>query len=294
MVSVLVNAFLAALKIITGVLGNSYALIADGIESSADILSTLIVWTGLQIAAIPPDRNHPYGHGRAESLAAIAVSFALLTAAITIVIHSIREIYMPHHAPEWYTLLVLILVVVVKSQLSRFILKIGVSMGSNAMKGDAWHHRADAITSLAAFIGISVALIGGPGYECADDWAALASCTVIAFMGIKLLRSSLNDAMDTAQPDELALEVRRLAHSIVGVVAVEKCRIRKSGLICLVDIHVVVDGAISVRHGHQIAHRVKDILRDSPFHIADVIVHVEPALAAIPSSPEGDPSKDAD
>jgi cation diffusion facilitator family transporter len=184
-----VNVLLAIIKIVTGIVGNSYALIADGIESTTDIISSLIVWTGLKISSLPADEDHPYGHGKAEPMAGMVVALALLGAAIFIAIQSVREIITPHYAPAWFTLLVLALVIGTKEALYRFVFKVGKELTSTAVKGDAWHHRSDAITSAAVFIGISIALIGGKGYESADDWAALLACSIILFNGYRIFRA---------------------------------------------------------------------------------------------------------
>lgn len=275
-ISVSVNALLATIKIIAGILGHTYALIADGIESLMDVFSSIVVWSGLQIAARPPDENHPYGHGKAESLAGIVVALGLLAAAVGIAVQSIREILNPSYSPAPFTLLVLIGVIVTKELLFRFVLKVGESIESTAVKVDAWHHRSDAITSLAAFIGISIALIGGKGYESADDWFALLACLVIAYNGIRLFRSAVSEVMDEAPPAEIETRIRDVSAAVPGVKEVEKCLIRKSGYGYFVDIHVVVDGKIQVREGHLIGHNVKDAIQASGLNIFDVLVHVEP------------------
>jgi cation diffusion facilitator family transporter len=275
--ALVINSFLAAIKIAAGIVGNSYVLIADGIESTADIFSSVVVWGGLRVAVIPADENHPYGHGKAESLASIVVSMLLLGAALLIAVQSVREILTPHQAPHWFTLPVLLVVIVVKETMFRFAFKAGSSIESTALKSDAWHHRSDALTSAAAFVGITIALIGGPGYESADDWAALLACGVIAWNGLRLLRAAMDEIMDaTVAPDTVAA-VRQLAAGVSGVIDIEKCRIRKVGLHLSLDIHVVVDGDLSVRRGHEIAHRVKDQLLASQHRINDVTVHIEPA-----------------
>jgi cation diffusion facilitator family transporter len=274
--AVAINALLAIGKIVTGILGNSYALIADGIESTADIFSSLIVWGGLRIAVKPADANHPFGYGKAESIAAVVVSLMLLAAAVLIAAQSVREILTPHHAPEWFTLVVLVGVIAIKETLYRFVFSVGHSLESSALKGDAWHHRSDAITSAAAFAGISVALLGGPGFESADDWAALAACSVIVWNGLRLLRGALDEVMDASPPAEIVSLVRRIAGGVEGVAEIEKCRIRKSGLHLSMDIHVAVDGGLSVERGHAIAHQVKDRLLELQQRINDVSVHIEP------------------
>jgi cation diffusion facilitator family transporter len=272
-----INSLLAAIKIAAGVIGNSYVLIADGIESTADIFSSFVVWGGLRVAALPADENHPFGHGKAESLASVFVSVLLLAAAMLIAVQSVHEIITPHRSPAWFTLPVLLVVILVKETLFRVAFKTGKSIDSTALKGDAWHHRSDAMTSAAAFVGISIALIGGPGYESADDWAALLACGVIGWNGLRLLRAALDDVMDASVSPEVVVQVRRLAESVEDVVAIDKCRIRKSGLHLALDIHVVVEGDLTVRRGHEIAHMVKARLLASQHRINDVTVHIEPA-----------------
>lgn len=280
-IGVLVNAGLALIKVIAGVLGNSYALIADGVESTLDIFSTTVVWGGLKIAAKPPDANHPFGHGKAEPLAALVVALALLAAALGLAIQSIREILTPHHAPAPFTLLVLAGVVIAKVLLSHSILKVGENIKSTAVRGDAWHHLSDALTSVAAFVGITIALLGGEGYESADDWAALFACAIIGFNGARLLREAVGEVMDAAPPPTLLRSIRTLAQNVEGVRDTEKCRVRKSGLMFFVDIHVIVDGEASVRRGHEIAHEVKNRLLNANLDIFDVLVHIEPDAARL-------------
>jgi cation diffusion facilitator family transporter len=268
---------LAATKGIAGVAGNSYALIADAIESATDIASSLIVWGGLKISALPPDEHHPYGHGKAEPLAAVAVSLTLVAAAIGIAIQSTREIITPHHAPAPFTLIVLVLVVVAKETLYRFVFKVGESVNSTAVKSDAWHHRSDAITSAAAAIGISVALIGGEGYESADDWAALFASAIIVVNAFRILRPAVNEVMDAAPPAGVELSIREAAQHVPGVILLEKCFVRKAGFSYYVDLHVTVDGGLSVREGHDIARKVKQAIRSSRPHVVEVLVHIEPS-----------------
>jgi cation diffusion facilitator family transporter len=278
---VVINAVLAAMKVTAGVVGNSYALIADGIESTLDIFGSLVIWGGLQIAAKPPDIEHPYGHGKAEPLAAVAVSVTVIAAGIALAIQSVREIVTPHHAPAPFTLVVLILVVVAKELLFRRVVQIGHEISSTAVKADAWHHRSDAITSAAAFVGISIALLGGPGYEPADDWAALLACGLICWNGVKILIPALHETMDTAPPQQFEQEIRGIASAVPGVLALDQCRVRKMGLDLFVDLHVEVDETLTVREGHTIAHAVKDALRAANPAIVDVLIHIEPAGTAM-------------
>lgn len=277
LVGLVMNFVLAVAKIAAGLLGHSYVLIADGIESTLDIFGSLIIWFGLKVAAAPPDANHPYGHGKAEPVAAIVVALVVMGAAITLAAESVREIITPHHAPAPFTLLVLVGVIFTKEILFRAVTRAGNDIDSSAIRTDAWHHRSDAITSAAAFIGISIALIGGPGWEPADDWAALFACALIGFNGWRLLRPALEEAMDTAPPRAVEESVRAIAAAVPGVFALDQCRVRKMGVELYVDIHIEVDASLTVYAGHEIAHAVKDAIRNSNPAVADVLVHVEPA-----------------
>ncbi len=276
-IGIVVSICLAIIKIITGILGNSYALIADGIESTTDVFTSIVVVTGLRIAQLPPDEKHPYGHGKAEPFAGLIVSLVLLIAAVIIIFQSIREIITPHHAPASFTLIVLLLVVFTKEILFRSVLKVGDQYGSVAVTNDAWHHRGDAITSGAAFIGISVALIGGEGYESADDFAALFASVIIIYNAFRLMKPALDEIMDATPTQILKDEIIKVANSVEGVIASEKCLIRKMGFDYFIDIHIIVDGNLSVFDGHEISHKVKDRLTETFKQINNVLVHVEPA-----------------
>lgn len=274
--SMAVNIVLAVIKVTVGIVGHSYALIADGIESVSDVFVSVMVLVGLKVAEKPADQDHPYGHGKAEQLAGLFSALALLLAGGVIVWQSVHNILHRHTSPAWFTLPVLVLVVVVKESLSRYALRKGDETTSTALKGDAWHHRADAITSGAAFIGISIALIGGDGYEMADDVAALVGCAIIFTNGAHLLRAALHESMDGAPADELYQVARAIGSAVPGVLMIEKLRMKKSGLGYHMDIHVQVSGDLSVTEGHRIGHAVQDALTASDRRFLDVIVHVEP------------------
>jgi cation diffusion facilitator family transporter len=268
---------LASVKIISGIVGNSYALVADGIESISDVFTSFVVLTGLKYAAKPADENHPYGHGKAEPLAAAVVAISLFLAAFIIIYQSIHEIITPHHAPEKFTLVVLLLVIFIKEFLFRKIIKIGSTIESTAVKNDAWHHRSDAITSSAAFIGILIAIIGGEGYESADDFAALFASLIILYNGYRLLKPALYELTDANISDELINEIKKTALKIEQVIEVEKCFVRKMGFEYYVDAHIVVNGNLTVSKGHLIAHNVKDIIMLSNYKIREVLIHIEPS-----------------
>lgn len=274
---VCVNILLSVAKIAAGLFGNCYALIADGIESALDVFSSLLLWFGLKLAAAPPDDEHPYGHGKAEPLAAVAVSLTVLGAALLLAIQSMREIMTPHHAPAPFTLIVLVAVILIKETLFQKVSRGAERIGSSAVKSDAWHHRSDAITSATAFIGISIALIGGPGWEAADDWAALFACGLIGYNGLNLLKPAVYEVMDSAPPKEWEQQIRAVSAAVPGVLGLDKCRVRKMGLDYFVDIHVEVDAQLTVLEGHRIAHEVKDAIREHNPAVVDVLVHIEPA-----------------
>ena len=274
-----INLLFAAAKILGGIFGNAYVLIADGIESSLDIAGSFVIWGGLKLAARPPDETHPYGHGKAEPMAALIVACGVLVAAAGLAIQSVREILIPHHGPAAFTLVILIVVVVVKEVLFRYVNRIGRDANSTAVQTDAWHHRSDALVSGAAFIGISIALIGGEKWRSADDWAALFACVIIGANGFRLLRPAFYEIMDTAPRGEIVDRVREAAAKVSGVIEIDKCVLRKMGLSFYVDLHIGVNENISVREGHRIAHAVKDAIQKSDSRIADVLVHIEPAGA---------------
>lgn len=276
LIGIIASAVLAAIKIFTGIVGNSYALIADGIESLTDIFTSSIVLTGLYFASKPADENHPYGHGKAEPFAGVAVSLGIFVAAIIIIVQSLYEIITPHHAPASFTLIVLVLVIVIKESLFRFVIKVGTSVNSIAVKSDAWHHRSDAITSAAAFIGISIALIGGEGYESADDFAALFASIIIIINAYRIFKPALFELLDTAPPTQVVQKVRTVAGKVENVMGIDKCFVRKMGFDYFVDIHVLVDANLPVHKGHEIAHKVKDELMNEYSNISDVLVHIEP------------------
>ena len=274
------NVTLTIAKFLAGILGHSQALIADAVESLADIFSSIIVWRGLVVAETPPDDDHPYGHGKAEPLAAAIVSVMLLLAAAWIAFNSLHALNEPRAAPSPWTLIILVVVIAVKEMLFRFVLRESETVSSSAVETDAWHHRSDAITSAAAFLGISISLVGGKGYEAADNWAALAAACVIAFNGWRLLQPAFNELMDRAPDRELIGKIRAIAKSIVGVDAIDKCHVRKMGYQFFVDIHVVVDPQMTVERSHRIGHDVKDKLRAEIPAVRDVLVHIEPLKAA--------------
>jgi len=268
---------LAIVKIATGMVGQSSALVADGIESLTDVVGSIAVLVGLTISVKPPDADHPYGHGKVETLATLIVASSLLLAAALIAWQSISGIVTPQEVPAWFTLPVLAAVVVVKVFVARAVARSAVQAGSTAMEADAWHHFSDAITSGAAFAGISVAMIGGPAWAAADDWAALFACSVILKNGIDVAIGGLRELLESQADPELERQLRAVAAAVPRVRNIEKLRVRKSGMGYIMDIHVHVDGDLPVREGHAISGAVKAALLRASLRVIDVTVHVEPA-----------------
>lgn len=277
----LINAALVVVKIGTGIVGHSYALIADGVESSLDIFSSLIVWRGIHVAARTADETYHFGYGKAESVAAAAVSLMLMGAAVGIAIEAVREILTPHHLPAPFTLIVLVAVIAIKEALFRFVMREGEALESGIVQADAWHHRSDAITSGAAFLGISIALIGGQRYAAADDVAALLASAIIAFNGIRLLRPALADLMDRAPEAELLDSVAEEAARENGVLRIEKVVARRAGVGHFVTVHVQADPALSLRDAHDLGGRVRSrIVTNLPL-VIDATIHMEPYEGAL-------------
>ena len=282
-ISLGLNGALAVIKLTAGILGQSYALVADAVESLADIFSSAIVFGGVVIASRPADDDHPYGHGKAEPLAALAVALMLIVAAFGIAARAIQGIQEQQPTPAGYTLIVLLAVIVIKETMYQYEWRIAQRIGSSAIGVDAWHHRSDAITSAAAAIGITIALVGGEGYASADSWAALVACLIIVVNGIRFARPALRELMDTTPGTPLVNSIQETTSQVDGARRVEKVLIRKMGPKLYVDLHLEVDSTLTVRQAHAIGHAVKDAILAAHGEIADVLVHVEPYWGERPS-----------
>jgi cation diffusion facilitator family transporter len=274
LIGIVINLLLALLKCLTGFIGHSFALLADGIESFSDVISSSVVYWGLRFAIKPPDQDHPYGHGKAEPIAAALVGVALLVAGIAIAVESVVLIRTPHKLPMAYTLWVLLSVMAVKVVLSRYVSKVSRKVDSTALRADAWHHLSDFIISAFAFVGISAALL--TRNPTADDWAALCAAPVIILGGWRQLASPMAELLDTAPNPEIEERVRRVAQSVPAVLGLEKCFVRKVGFRYYVDLHVVMRGDLTVREGHRIAHEVENRVLERVNRVSAVMVHVEP------------------
>ncbi len=275
-ISIVGNFCLALVKGAAGIFGNSYALIADAIESTSDIFASIMVLFGIRYAVKPADKNHPYGHGRAEPLISFIIVVFLVVSAIIIAYKSIENIRTPHALPRPYTLAVLAGVIIIKEIFFRKVLDTSKIAHSSTLKAEAWHHRSDAITSAAAFVGISIALYLGPGYEAADDWAAIFAALIILVNAYFLFRPALGEIMDEHYYEDLVDEIRTLSKQVEGVIDTEKCYVRKTGMTYRVELHIIVQSEITVKSGHDIAHKLKSHLQGQIPQLADVIIHVEP------------------
>ncbi|WP_233264585.1 MULTISPECIES: cation diffusion facilitator family transporter [unclassified Flavobacterium] len=274
--SIVGNTTLAIIKGFAGFFGNSYALIADAIESTTDIFASFLVLFGIKYSNKPADENHPYGHGRAEPLITFLVVGFLITSATIIAYESIINIGTPHQLPKPWTLIVLGAIIIWKEYSFRVVMKRSIETNSSSLKADAWHHRSDAITSVAAFLGISIALILGNGYEAADDWAALFASGFILYNSYLIFRPALGEIMDEHLYDDLIEHIREVSVQVDGILDTEKCFIRKAGMQYHVDLHATVNSNITVKEGHDLAHKLKDTLREQIPELGHVLIHVEP------------------
>ncbi|KXX67526.1 cation diffusion facilitator family transporter [Flammeovirga sp. SJP92] len=276
--SIFGNIILTITKGTVGILGNSQAMIADAIESCADIISSFVVLAGLNFSTKAPDDNHPYGHGKFEPIATFITVGFLVASALIIAEQSIERILSGAiETPSSYTLIVLGVIILIKYFLYRFVKYRGKILNSSSLEADAGHHKSDALISLSAFIGIGISIYGGEGYEAADSWAALFAVGIILFNSYLLFRPAFGEIMDENLYDDLIDKVKQETVKVEGVIDTEKCFIRKMGFKFYVDLHIIVDGDISVREGHDIAHNVKDSLKADFNEIADILIHVEPS-----------------
>jgi cation diffusion facilitator family transporter len=275
--SIIGNTILAIIKGLGGLFGNSYALVADAIESTTDIFASILVLFGIKYASRPADKNHPYGHGRAEPLITFLVVAFLITSATIIAYKSIKNIGTPHDLPEIWTLFILAPLIIWKEISFRLVMRKAKLTNSSSLKADAWHHRSDAITSIAAFIGISIALYFGKGYETADDWAALFASGFILYNSYLIFRPALGEIMDENVYDDVVEEIRKISLTVSGVLGTEKCFVRKAGMKYHVDLHAIVNASITVKQGHEIAHHLKDTLKTKLPQLDNVLIHIEPS-----------------
>ncbi len=276
--SLLANISLAGVKLLVGFIGNSFALIADGIESLADIVSSAIVWTGVRISDKSADHDHPYGHGKAEAIAALLASVGLLVSAGFIAYNAIHEISSPHQAPALFTIPFLVVIIGIKEWLHFSLLRSGNRMDSGALRAEAWHHRSDSLTSLGVLVGISFAIFAGPGYEKVDDIAALLVTILIVYNAFRIARPALDELMDKRVEDFRIEVIDQISRSIDGIECLETIVVRRSGREFVAEIHMEVAPEMSIEKGHRLSHQLKDALFAArELRLTHVVVHVEPA-----------------
>ncbi|MBD5781216.1 cation transporter [Pelagicoccus sp. NFK12] len=276
--SLLANVSLAGVKLLVGFFGNSFALVADGVESLADIVSSAIVWTGFRVSDKDADHEHPYGHGKAEAIAALLASVGLLVSASFIAYHAIGEIGRSHEVPALFTVPILLGIICIKEWLHFVLRRSGERMGSPALKAEAWHHRSDSLTSMGVLLGICIAVFAGPGYEAADDIAALLVTGLIVFNAVRIARPALDELMDRRVDDFRIDAIEEVARSIEGIECLETIMVRRSGRQFVAEIHMEVAPDMTIEKGHRLSHRLKDaLLADPELRLTHVVVHVEPA-----------------
>jgi cation diffusion facilitator family transporter len=275
--SVVTNALLASVKGTAGIIGHSDALIADAIESCADIFSSFLVLIGIQYASKPADEDHPYGHGKAEPLVTFAVVGFLLVSATIIAVESIRHLTEKQEQPAFFTLYVLAAIILIKELSYQYVYRKGQQTNSTSLKADAWHHRSDAISSLIAFLGILATFVFGKGFEKADDWAALIASFFIVYNAYRIFRPALGEIMDEHTHHDLIDQIHLSAAEVPGVLGIEKCWARKNGMTYVVDLHLELDGNLSVTEGHAISHALKDHLMLTFPYLTEILIHIEPA-----------------
>ena len=271
-----INLTLGVAKLVGGIFGNSFALIADAVNSLGDVVSTVVVLLALRIAQQPPDKEHPYGHTRAEGIAASNVAIIIIVSALLVGWEALQRLTLQHAIPPVWTLWIAGINVAIKEALYHYKVRIGRRTGSTSLIANAWDHRSDALSALAVLIGLAVIRWGGPQYIYADEVASLVVVAMIILSGIHLFRSSASDLMDMQAEPELVEQIRADALTVPGVMDVETLWVRKSGLEHFADIHIEVDPQMTVADGHEIGHTDKDHLLQHFPSVRDVLVHLEP------------------
>jgi cation diffusion facilitator family transporter len=271
-----VNLLLGVVKLLGGIYGHTFALVVDAFNSLGDAVTTIVVLVALRVAQRPADAEHPYGHTRAEGIAATNVALLIVISAVLLGWEALQRLTLQHEIPAAWTLWIAAANIVVKEALYHYKLRVGRRTRSSALIANAWDHRSDALCALAVLIGLSVIRIGGRPFIWADEAASLVVVTAIVWQGVHLFRTSASELMDLQADDELVRHIRSVAMDVPGVRNVETLWVRKSGLEHFADIHIEVDETLSVAQGHAIGHRVKDRLLHEFQSLRDVLVHLEP------------------
>ena len=276
--SLLSNIILTIITWIAGVLGNSNAIIANAIESTNDIIASSVVFIGLKYSQKPASEDYPYGRGRIEPIITFIVVLIMILSAVFIVHEAINNINTSHALPKKWTLFFVAAFLLWKEFCYRLVFKKSAQLNSSALLAEAWHHRSDALTSVATFVGISLALLLGEEYAFLDDVAAIVASGFIVFNAFKIFRPAWGEIMDKNSHEEFKLMIYEDAKLIPDIIQIEKCHVRKVGIYYYIDMHLEVDGKMPVRRGHEISHEFKDLLMDKHHEIGDVLIHIEPAI----------------
>lgn len=276
LISMGVSGVLAAAKLIAGWVAGSMAVFADGIESAGDVLFSGVVLLGLLVASRPPDENHPYGHGRFETLTGLGVAIALALTGMLICWRSLSGLAGPHETPAAWAAWPLAVSIVVKTGLSIFKFRAGRRIGSSALVADAWNDTVDILSGTVAMVALGLTVYDPPRFMTADHWGGFAIGLIVIVLGLRLMRDASLHLMDTMPSDRRMSLIRASALTVPGALAVEKCFARKTGLRYHVDLHLEVDPDLSVRSSHSLAEEVRNRIRDDLPWVADVLVHVEP------------------
>jgi cation diffusion facilitator family transporter len=271
-----INLVLGLVKLMGGIVGDCFALIADAVNSLGDVVTNVVLLVALRLAQQPPDAEHPYGHSRAEGIAASNIAVVVVVSACFVGWEAIQRLYLKHELPATWTLWIAGINVIIKEGLYHYKIRVGKRTGSLAIIANAWDHRSDALCALAVLVGLSVVLFGGSNYLWADEVASLIVVCIILWSGFKLIRCSTSELMDVQANPEFVEGIRDEATAVDAVKAIETLWVRKSGLEYFADIHIQVDPDISVAEGHRIGHKVKDRLLAKFNNLRDVLVHLEP------------------
>ncbi len=276
--SLLSNIVLTIITWIAGVLGNSNAIIANAIESTNDIIASSVVFFGLKYSQKPANEDYPYGRGRIEPIITFIVVLIMILSAVFIVLGAIHNMNTPHALPKKWTLIFVTAFLVWKECCYRLVYKKSKQLNSSALLAEAWHHRSDALTSIATLAGISLALFLGAEYAYLDDVAAIVASIFIVYNAFKIFRPAWGEIMDKNSHEKFKLMIYEDAQLIPDIIQIEKCHVRKVGIYYYIDMHLEVDGKMPVRRGHAISHEFKDLLMDKHHEIGDVLIHIEPAV----------------
>jgi cation diffusion facilitator family transporter len=283
--SMIVGAALAVMKITVGLMANSAAVVSDGVESASDVLASGIVLFGLALAAKPADEEHPYGHGRFETISGLAVGVMLGMTGAVICFRAAWSIN-DQHVPAAFAIWALVVSMIAKAALGATKFRIGRNIKSEALVADGWNDTVDILSASAALVAVALAVWRPQRFAAADHYGAFAVGLIVIFLGIRVVYNTTQQLVDRMPPRELLEDIRRVALSVPGALGIEKCLARKTGLRYHVDLHLEVDPEMTVRRSHEIAHEVRNrIIAELPW-VADVLVHVEPhSLATIESGP---------